>query len=143
MEDAIKKINVEQIMAEIRQDIEEKGYRDEDISFSDIPVHVSADEMVHSKAFRENVAFLRSHYNVMAYRPLKSNRIFGFLIVSLKKTIRKLIKFYIEPIVAEQNEINRVSMSCIQDVHLDTDVLYHRIEHLEDEIIKLKNKLKT
>ena len=143
MDNRIKQINVEDIMTEIRQEIEEKGYKNEDVSFTDIAVGFSSYGIAHSKAFEENLGTLRARYNVAAYRPLYSNRAIGFIVVFIKKVMRKLTKFYIEPIVKDQNENNRLTTMCIQDLYLDTEEMIDRIQRLEDEIIKLKEKLNS
>ena len=140
MADSVQNINVEEIMEEIRRDIKEKGYTNDDVSFAD----VSADEKYatpeHSFLLAHNVKALQINYNVNAYRPLVSTRPLGGLIVFIRKVIRKLIKFYIEPIVFDQNDVNRLTVTCLKDFYLDMEAMEKRIVQLEETIKKLENK---
>ena len=133
MDSAIKHINVEEIMDEIRREIKEKGYVNDDISLDDIPVSPSVGGIVHSNTLRERILNLRLSYNVAAIRPLKSNRVFGPIIIFVKKVIRKLIKFNIEPVVADQNEHNRMVLCCLQDMFVDIETMKQKIIDLENE----------
>jgi len=129
----ISKIDIKDIIAEIQRDIEVKGYRDDDISFSNIPVRVSSGDIAHSAALREHIIELRTNKNVNAYRKLSSNRIFGSFIILVKKIIRKLTKFYIEPIVSDQNHFNDLSAVCLQDIFLELEILKRKVRNLEAE----------
>lgn len=147
MENLIPRINVERIMAEIRRDIKEKGYKNEIPPFSDVPVHLLFCEMTHSGSLEENLKILRVHSKVAAYRPLKSNSalgpVFGTIIVFVKRVIRKLTLFFVAPIVADQNENNRLAASCLQDMYLDMNSLRVRIQALEAENAQMKKELET
>jgi hypothetical protein len=135
-----KHVNVEEIIAEIRREIKEKGLIGDDISFSDIPVRITPEIRTHSTVFGENLDKLNESCEVTAYRPLKSNRSFGFLILFIKKIIRKLTKFYIEPIVADQNENNRLTATCVHDLYYDIELLRRKVKVLEYDLNKLKEE---
>jgi len=139
MDSTVKGVDIEEIMSEIRREIKEKGYKDEDILFSEIPLYSSAYGLIHSGEFEDNLGFLRANNAIAAYRPLKSNRIVGFLIIFLKKIIRKLTKFYIEPIVTDQNENNRLVTACIQDLYLDIDEIKRSIKQIQYDVDQLKS----
>jgi len=143
MESTSIKINVEEIMGEIRREIEKKGYKNEDISFSDIPVRALHGDTGHIGTFEENLNALRTHWNVVTYRRLKSDRSIGFLIVFIKKVIRKLTKFYIEPIIADQNENNKLAALCIFDLYYDMEAMRRQIKALEKENKQLKQRFDT
>ena len=134
-------INVEEIMEEIRRDIKEKGYQNDDISFSDVPLSGKYLTMDNSNLAAQKIMLLQARYNVFAYRPLASNRSFGALIVFIKKVIRKMIKFYIEPIVSDQNDVNGLVASGLKDLYLDMEAMERRIRQLEEECQRLKNKV--
>jgi len=140
MEKPGSNINVEEIMNEIRRDIKEKGYTNDDVSFADVPLSEIYTPPAHSFLLVHNIKALQMSHNVYAYRPLKSNRVIGALIVFVKKVIRKMIKFYIEPIVSDQNGINRLVATCIQDYYLEMEAMNKRIQQLEETIKKLENK---
>lgn len=96
-------VNIENIMNEIRQEIKEKGYTYDMLSFKEVfTVQTDGSNEVDIAEIDGNLGYLNSSYEIMAYRPLAGNKLFVFI----KKVIRKLTKFYIEPIVASQNEFN-------------------------------------
>jgi hypothetical protein len=140
MDNTIKQINIEEIMTEIRHEIKEKGYKNKVIVFNEIPIYSLAGDMEHSGALDYNLIQISSQYAVAAYRPLGSSRISGALVVFFKKVIRKLTKFYIEPIVADQNENNRLMTFCIRDLFLEINELRSKVKCLEDDVSKLKKK---
>ncbi len=88
-------------MAEIKRDIKEKGLTDDILSFDDVPykkpVSVGGSEQAH-----EALEFLNANCRVQPYKELKGNPVYVFV----KKVIRKLVKFYVEPVVQEQNDLN-------------------------------------
>lgn len=99
-------INIEEIMADIRREIAEKHLTPDMLSFADVP-YDKPDEAVNkcslsSPEARNAMVYLHSHYAVQPYKPLSGNPVAVFV----KKVIRKLTKFYIEPTVADQNEVN-------------------------------------
>ena len=140
MENAIKQINVEEILEEIRREIKEKGYKNEDILFTDIPARFAIGGLAHSGEFTEHLGDLGNCYNVAVYRPIVSKRLFGSLIVFIRRVIRKLVGFFIEPIVTDQNQNNRRTTICLQDLYLDIEEMRIIIKSLEDDINQIKEK---
>ena len=55
------------------------------------------------------LAHMNAHYYVQPYKPIAGNP----LKVVIKKVIRKLTKFYVEPVVFEQNEFNANTVSVL------------------------------
>ena len=131
MSDSKQTIDVSKIMEEIRQEIKDKRYKNEDISFTDLPLSDIHASMAHSEVFFENLRALREWNNVHAQRELKSNRVFGPLILFFKKIIRKCMAFYIEPIVADQNTVNSLSAACIVELCIIIESMRKHIERLE------------
>ena len=129
------KIDVEEIMNEIRREIIEKGYKNEDIAFSDVPV--PTESIIYSNTLEGNIRLLQNMQNVFAYRILKSNSVFGSLKTLIKKVIRKLVKFYVEPIVSDQNKFNELAVHCIMRLYMDMELMQQRIKLLEEENKKL------
>jgi hypothetical protein len=132
-----KTINIEEIMEEIRQEIREKHLTPDMLSFEDVPYNKPGDAVsgygMDSEEAQNALIYLNGHYNVQPYKPLGGNALFVFI----KKVIRKLTKFYIEPIVADQNQINANAVRLFnaigqsQRTEPDTGELLHRIEVLE------------
>ncbi len=101
-----KAINIEEIMDEIRREIKEKGLSADMLSFEDVPCPKPEDAIkgnaLDSEEIRNALIYMNGHYNVQPYKPLGGNA----LVVFIKKVIRKLTKFYVEPVVFEQNTYN-------------------------------------
>lgn len=99
-------INIEEIMADIRREIAEKHLTPDMLSFEDVPYDKPGEAVnkcsLQSSEARNAMVYLHSHYAVQPYKPLSGNPVAVFV----KKVIRKLTKFYIEPTVADQNEVN-------------------------------------
>ncbi len=128
-------VNIEEIMQGIRQDIKDKGLNADMLSFEDVPYRKTEDAVAGSAMDAEELhnamVYLNAHYNVQPYKPLTGNPVAVFV----KKVIRKLVKFYIEPIAADQNQFNanvvRVLNAQTQAVHPETAELMKRLEVLE------------
>jgi len=137
----IKTVNVEEIMKQIRAEIAEKGLQDDAIEFEELMGIDSMDESqdFSRKRLNENVTYLNEHWEVSAYRELYvSSGLKGKMFVFVKKVIRKLTKFYVEPIVNDQNQYNAgVTRSMnemrrfIRETQQENQELKKRIEKLE------------
>lgn len=99
-------INIEEIMSEIRQKIKDQNLTADMLSFEDVPYKKAS-----QTANNPNVtlgeadtalAYLNAHSYIQPYKELQGNP----LAVFIKKIIRKLTKFYVEPVVFEQNDFN-------------------------------------
>ena len=128
-----KTIHIEEIMQNIRKEIKEKGLSSDMLSFEDVP-YQKPDAAVNgagSEEVKNSLVYLNGHYNVQPYKPLGGNPLFVFI----KKVLRKLMKFYIEPIVNDQNKFNanvvRVLNAQQNTRAPDTDELMKRLEVLE------------
>lgn len=133
-------VNSEKIVKEIRRDIAEKAYRNEIGLFKDVPDAAgTAAGTDAAAAASENLEALRAGYQVATWRPLKSERALGGIIVAFKKFVRKCIAFYVAPIVTDQNENNRLITACLQDMQIEMEAMRLRLQALEGEIER-KNK---
>jgi hypothetical protein len=130
-------MNVENIMEEIRREIELKGYRNESIAFLDVPTRVEAGAVAHPYTLEGRLSVLKDNHSVTACRKLQTGPVKMFV----KKIIRKLVKFYVEPIVVDQNNVNGLVTSCLQDMYLDMTALQYKYKQLEEENNELKKKL--
>lgn len=138
-------INIESIMQEIRADIREKGYTNELLSFNDVIVDTSS--MNASKfdkiSFNEEIYTVNHSWNVQAYRAISGSKVAVFF----KKVIRKMVYFFVEPIVMEQDGFNasvvRVmnQMNCyIDEKNRENEDLKKQVEELTAKIEKLEVK---
>lgn len=99
-------INIEEIMNEIRQKIKEQKLTADMLSFEDVPYKKAAqtgnDPNVTLGEADSALAYLNAHSFIQPYKELQGNPVFVFI----KKIIRRLTKFYVEPVVFEQNDFN-------------------------------------
>ena len=109
----MENINIEEIMAQIKGEIKEKGLTPDMLSFEDVPyskpVQVTREGGSSLADADDALAHMNAHYYVQPYKPIAGNP----LKVFIKKVIRKLTKFYVEPVVFEQNEFNANTVSVL------------------------------
>ena len=106
-------VNIEQIMDGIRAEIKEKGYTSDMLSFKDVMSKNSSFENTLSDSELTDAIDTADSLCLVPFdRPLTGNPI----AVLFKKIIRKLIRFYIRPIVELQNEFNAQIVSATKAV---------------------------
>lgn len=139
----MENINVEKIMEEIREDIIKKGLTNDMLSFSDV---VLDDDIIRAIAFNkiafnEELYLLNRNWNIQPYKDLGNNQgIKNKIKVLLKKIIRKMIKFYVEPVVYEQDTFNASVVKSMNLINSFIDQKNKEIEKLQEEIEKLKQE---
>lgn len=134
----MEKINVEEIMEEIRKEIKEKGYTNDMLSFDDVVTSKSG-----HKTLEEYYDILNATWNIPAYRVLSGGKgPLGRAKVFVKKVLRKIMKFYIEPIVSAQTEFNGNNVRLLNLINSYMELNDKRIEMLESELEQLKKELK-
>ena len=141
-------INIEEIMTEIKQKIKEQGLTADMLSFEDVPFKKTAQGGSASEA----LDYITSHYYIQPYKELKGNPVKVFI----KKVIRKLVKFYVEPVVFEQNDFNANAVTVmkslsegqaadlsgkVETLELAQKELLIRLDKLERENKELRAKL--
>lgn len=139
----MQNIDVEKIMEEIRQDIAEKGYKEEDLDFTDIAV--DAGRTGCGSEFDENelagqAAYLNSHYNNPIYFPLKGNPVKVFF----QKAVRRMLLFVIFPGFQFQNKFNVATVRCMnQFKHYvdENEALAKQVKAQQEELEECKKQL--
>ena len=141
-------INIEEIMAEIKQKIKEQGLTADMLSFEDVPYKKNAQ----SGSASEALDYISTHYYIQPYKELQGNGIKVFF----KKVLRKLMKFYVEPVVFEQNDFNANAVTVIKSltenksadmsskveaIELAHKELMIRLDKLERENAELRSRL--
>lgn len=127
----MKSINVDGILNDVRKDIKERQLEDTEIQFSDIILVNSAVASTYSKQeFIGSLERASDNVTVASYRPLHGNFISKFI----KKINRRLIAFYIESIVDDQNEFNKYTFQAMS-------MLPEKIEATDDIIKALEDKV--
>lgn len=96
-------------------------------------------------SIEDEIVFLECHSQMNYYRKLDSKfKLIGFV----KKAIRKCIKFYVEPIVKEQNVYNAHIANTLHKLETQRAEQQQKLEYLEEqnqylmEVIKKMNTQK-
>ena len=126
----VDNINVEEIMAKIRQNIKDKGYIEEEkINNFDFTPEINEEDN-----FRHDLDTLNHIWNVNLEREILSrNKLFSFV----KKVIRKLTRWYIVPIMQDQITFNSYAVRTINNLNKQLDIQNDLIFEKNREIKKL------
>ena len=149
MPEQMEYINTEEIMQEIRQQIEKRGYTKNELRFADVATEMSdvigeVPDYYELQNFELTVDRMDAKREVQCWRLIGGNKI----VAAVKKVIRKLVKFYVEPIVQSQNEFNFYTTSAMAQMRAkleeEQDVklleMQKRIEELEKRCKELEEK---
>lgn len=124
-------INVEEIMEKIRIEIKEKGYKESDLSFSDVPISSFAElsqESFDLNRLRERLQRVNDTHGVDYYKVIEDGGIKGFI----KKVIRKTLKFLLYPLCQNQEQFNSFSAQAMNQLFLYIELQEKRINELEN-----------
>ena len=135
--DKMSELNVEKIMEEIRKEIKEKGYTNDILSFSDVTsenAEVKAETFDYVR-FNEELFNLNAIWNVSPNQPIERKRgLKGICVTIFKKFIRKCIRFYLSPIVLQQDSFNATTVRMLNMMNLFVE----ENMRLSDEVNRLK-----
>lgn len=135
-------IDVEKIMEEIRKEIQEKGYREEDLDFSDIVIDSARGTGVgyDSEELERQAAYINANSQNPIYFPLTGNPIKVFF----QKVIRRSFLFVIFQAFQFQNKFN-CSVTCflnqVRNYQLENCELKKQLVQQQERIDKLERKL--
>jgi hypothetical protein len=142
-------IDMEKLMEEIKETINSRNYVEPNIKFKDIEMEgmgsvISTVFEFDLKELEQNVIYANERCNIEAYRYLSSYRpVLGKFVTFLKKIVRKICKFYVEPIVEDQNGFNiSITRTCnqllayVKEMQKENDELKARINELEKKCNK-------
>ncbi len=140
-------INTEEIMSEIRAEIKKKGYTDKILSFDDIGEFTDAQGGYNSQTFSfDELTFqvnqMNAQYNVAEYRIYPNVGVGNKVKALIKKLLRKPIRFYINPIVNDQNEFNASVVRAANQLRFyvaENQKLQAKIEALAQEVEELRS----
>lgn len=124
----MEQINIEEIMEQIREEIKEKGYTADMLSFEDLPMHEECDVDILEQ--------MRSTFYLEWRRPLPSG-IKGII----KRIICKCIGFVVAPITEDQTMYNRELLSLIEQQNLLMDKQQKEMKDLEKIIKNLNERI--
>lgn len=131
-------INIENIMEQIKNDISAKGYTNDLLSFDDVVVDVSSMNvlMFDRVKFNEDLYVANHEWEVNPYRPLQGGKVRVFF----RKVIRKLVYFFVEPIVMAQDGFNASIVRMMNQMSCYIDEQNKEIESLKAKISELEGK---
>lgn len=138
-------IDIEEIMKEIRQNIKERGYDKEPLSFEDIAIPEAPRQVrsqVNMEALVNELEFLNNNWNNPANVPVNGGNPIGSF---LKKIVRKCTAFIVRPIVNFQNDYNASNVRCLNQMRVcvaEMEFYKARIEQLEKELEQIKARQK-
>jgi putative methyltransferase len=123
----IDNINVEEIMAKIRQNIKDKGYVEEEkINNFDFTPKINEEDN-----FRYDLDTLNRVWNVNLEREILSrNKLFSFV----KKVIRKLTRWYVVPMMQDQITFNSYAVRTINNLNKQIEELKKLLDKKDKEI---------
>lgn len=145
----MQNINTEEIMKQIRAEIKEKGLDSSMLSFEEIPFQQEVSHAAQNfqlASLQQSADYLNIRNQIEPYKPLEGN----FLVVFIKKVIRKLVKFYLLPIITEQNALNLHTANAVNQLNLYVQEQQKTITALEtkqevyrQEIDALRTQIKA
>lgn len=145
-------INVEEIMQELKAEIAKRSYTDKILSFDDVGDFTGigqASGNINAYSFEEMTRQcnnVNAQYNVLEYRIYPSNGFANKVKTFIKKALRKPIRFYINPIVHDQNEFNSSVTRCINQMRLymaENQDLKKQVHELSEQVKKLQSQIKN
>lgn len=130
-------IDSEKIIAEIRNELKDKP-GDDVLSFDTIPMPAEVSYMGAEIAdfdlgdLMESNDYINKHFQVSVWHPTVSVRpVIGPLIVFFQKVMRKLTRFFVQPIVEDQNSFN---MNCVRGMNQVRNYIYYDRDIINDRI---------
>ena len=133
------KIDVEKIMDEIRQEIKEKGYTNDLLSFQDVEIESDAakaefdmNEMKNCVQAANMSARVEYYHQMIPHRGLKN---------IVKIVLRKILRFLLLPLLEEQNRYNADSVRTINQLTRYVEEQLQKNHEYEEEIRRLNNRV--
>ncbi len=144
MEKQMKQIDVEKIMEEIRADIQKRGYMAENVDFENIAGNAKAILGIKTDFSAQQLenainSAAGNHY-IEYYRMIPKGGFKSFI----QRSIRKMVKFMMIPMVDQQNQFNyqtvmslKQTEAFIKDCNMQLEQKDKIIEELEIKISQL------
>ena len=134
-------VNIESVMNEIRAEIREKGYTSDMLSFKEVvsvtPVATGTPSL---EDLQGAIVYLNDSYYILESIPVTGNIFVRFI----KKILRKLLRFYVKPIVMSQNDFNALCVRAFNDLNAYvSEASKTNMSELENKLNILELKVKT
>ena len=136
------KINVEEIMTEIRRDVQIKEDLENLPAFEDIPIrdenYSASGPDINWAKIEEDLNFVIANHEISYYEELNGNP----LVVFVKRVIRKMAVFLITPILWHQNDLNSRYAYLIHNLYTSNQQLREILDDQQHTINELKRTIK-
>lgn len=132
------KINVEEIMSEIRKEIKDKGYTPEMLSFQDVNASYIGEHTFDMETYTSAVANTNANTIIKWWDMNLGNGIKGVV----KKIIRKMVFFVLVKIVDAQNYYNEQNATAMTQVLGYIEAQENKNKMYEMKIKKLESKIR-
>jgi O-antigen chain-terminating methyltransferase len=110
----IKTIDIEKIMEEIRADIAAKGLTDDIPEFGSFSLPQEEASEFNMNILEDTIERLGFCWKIESDHEIRSRPgLAGRLIIFVKRIIRKCIRFYMLPVILEQNEVNKTVLDSL------------------------------
>lgn len=110
-------LDIDSIMQSIRQEIKDKHLDESILDFEQIPLQqdLPQDDSTpfQPDSLRQSAEYLSVRSQIDPYKPIEGN----FVIRFIKKVLRKLMKFYMMPIITEQNALNLHTANAVRQTN--------------------------
>lgn len=137
-------IDVEDIMRQIRENIRSRGYSDKEIQTLNKPLDsITEDNEEFSMSdFQQYVSLNNVRWNTVKAGAITSGRRYiGFIIVFLKRLVRKLSYWYVQFLFDQQNEFNSSVTNSINSIERYIRCSGNRFKDTIERIEKNKGEL--
>lgn len=131
-------------LSEINEEITRRQYTCDLPSFEDVPIERSEEaipvEAFSSDILEENLTCMHIGEEIKAFRPLPDAGIKLFV----KRILRKLMKFYIEPITRDITDYNRANVLAVAQLRnhaVEQQSAAKKIAELEQTVLSLQQRL--
>lgn len=141
----MSEINIEEIMDQIRKEISEKGLDHELLRFEEVKnkdnsfLNISNAEPFDLMLFLGNANDMNCYYLFDVNREMDG----GILSKLIKKTIRRIVRFYVQPLILDQMSFNTATvrtMNSVRNYILENEILKVKIQEMDERIVALENK---
>lgn len=123
----MKEINVEEIMEEIRADIKERNLLETDLKFQDVEV---LNDVFRMMIWQDELKMANIYSTINLYGDVGGSGIKRFV----KRFIRKCVRFYVQPMLEQQNKFNAHCVRVLNEMNLYISENEKRIKEIEEKI---------
>lgn len=131
----MESINVNEIMEGIRKEIKDKKFIDDAVNFDAVKCFDMTE-------INERIERMKDTSTVNSYFDISSDRkVIGGLFTFVKKVVRRMTCFYVEPIVDDQNQFNIAAQQTIELLAKRCEEEFQKNQDLETKLFHCQRKI--